>query len=337
MGAVSPTTRRPRLLIASTTEALDYARALQSLLAPDIDAAVWDEGLFEPGEFSLESLEEHSGEFDGALVMATADDRVIARKKQFNAPRDNVVFEFGLFVAIFGRKRALLLVEAGQDIKAPTDIAGLTGVPFSKTDPIEDGLEPAAKRLKTLAPRWRDAPLDRELQDRIEALLRLSINDIQDRSGIASEFGLHVFLIDKRTDPPQLVRVARQRLGPKSPKPRSFANGQGVVGTSWRREESVFADLTEGPLRHATEAEWMALDERARLGMDYELLSASRGRYRAVGAVPITSFRPESGYMGCVAYNLGRGSTVDPAVLQSPAVVRVLDSCAETMAIILGR
>ena len=327
----------PRILIASTTEALAYATALRDLLTPEIQAEIWDEGLFEPGEFTLESLERHSPEFDGALVVATADDRVVSRHKSSGAPRDNLVFEFGLFVALFGRKRALLLVEASQDVKVPTDVGGLTYLSFSKSDPPETGLERAALKLKQITSRWQETPLDQDRVRHVDQLLRLVLSDIQERSGIGSGLGLHVYVPSRRIDPPSLVRIARQRSSPKSPKVRTFAYGEGVVGTCWRLEESVFADFSQGRLAMASKVEWNALSEDKRQGMDWKLLKNSRERYKAVGAVPITNFGTSPGFIGCVTYNLSPEAVADSAALQSTSVIRRLDECAEMMAIVLGR
>ncbi len=327
----------PRLLVASTKEALPYAKALQSLLSPEITAEIWDEGLFGPGEYTLESLETHGRQFDGALVVATADDRVVSRRKASKAPRDNIVFEFGLFVAFFGRRRALLLVESTKALKIPTDVGGLTCIRFAKSTPVEAGLEDTAKNLKRITSRWQETTVDAERVKRLDGLLRLVLNDIQERSGVVSGLGLHVFLPTHRTDPPTLARVARQRSSPKSPKARSFAYGEGIVGTCWRQEESVFADFTLGRLGNASKAEWTTFGTDKRYGMDWKLLKSSRERYKAVGAIPITSFSKDPGFIGSVAYNLSADSNAEASVLQDPSVVRRLDACAEMMTIVLDQ
>jgi len=332
---MSPAQRPPRLLIASTSEALTYARALKRMLGTSVDATVWDEGLFAPGEFSLESLEKHSGEYDGALVIATADDRVSSRGRESGAPRDNIVFEFGLFVAVFGRRRALLLVASDDDLKVPTDIAGLTYLPFRVKRRPGESLKPAVATLKSRLAAWRGTLLDEDLQFRVDGLLKLSLDDVREASQITSELGLHVFLVDEQLDPSQLARVARVRSSPYSPKVRTFKLTEGVVGTCWQREEPVFANFTQNHLAKATQPEWVKLDAEARCGMDWDLLQSSRARYKAVGAFPIMKVRREAPFIGCVSYNLGRGSAADPHDLMSTRVRRVLAHCAETMAIIL--
>ncbi len=336
--AAEPPLRPPRLLIASSSEGLPNARALRNAVRPDIDADVWDEGLFKSGEYTLESLLEHSREFDGALVLATADDRVISRKIASAAPRDNLLLEYGLFVAVFGRRRTLLLIEAVGGFKVPSDVAGLTYIPFARTAKPTKGLEAAAKTVRLHAARWSAvSELEMEQRARIEDLLKLLISEVGSRTAIEADFGLHVFVVDQRYQPPQLVRVARSRLTPKAPKRRMFARGEGIVGTCWEREYPVLADFTSEPYASITKKKWSALSNRERLGMDWDLFSESRERYKAVGAIPITGFRPGAGFSGCIAYNLGYDSATDVKALREPEVGTLLGFCAEGMAVVLGQ
>lgn len=45
-------------------------------------------------------------------------------------PRDNVVFELGLFVGKIGRRRTILMESRDEDVKLPSDLIGLTTVPY---------------------------------------------------------------------------------------------------------------------------------------------------------------------------------------------------------------
>lgn len=331
------TTRTPRVLVGSSSEGLPYARALQVLVAPDVETSLWNNELFVPGEYPVESLETAGRKFDGSVIVATADDRVISRGTEASAPRDNLLFEFGMFVACFGRKRALLMVESLSTTKLPSDVSGLTVIPFMKTDPPPEGLTSAADSLKTRAIAWRDrAPVEPEVVERLNRVLRLSLSDVHDRSGFASDIGLHVFLVDSRTDPAQLVRVSRARSNPKPPRTwPPFQKGSGVVGWCWETASSVFANLTAPPLSTVSAGEFSQLTDAQRMGMNFELLESSRQRYKCVGAVPITTIVSGGEFLGCVSYNLGVASQGEVEVLRANAVERVLDSCAEMVAIII--
>jgi hypothetical protein len=61
--------------------------------------------------------------FDAAGV---PDDAVTMRGKLFSAPRDNVVYELGLFSGALGRERCFFVTPEGTDIHLPTDLLGMT-------------------------------------------------------------------------------------------------------------------------------------------------------------------------------------------------------------------
>lgn len=329
--------RKPRLFIASSSEGLAYAKALKKLLKPGFDCDTWNEGAFRPGEYTLESLIERSANYDGAVVVATADDRVWSRAREAAAPRDNLILEYGLFVATFGRRRALLVVEGGRDMKLPTDVAGLTYLPFRRTRKPAKGLRDAAVAMNVLAQSWAGEPVLDDMQhQRIDSLLELLISEFRNRSNIEADFGLHVFLIDRRYKKPRMVRVARKRITPKAPQPRSFAIGEGITGTCWEREDEVLVDFESEPYASATAEEWETLSDDVRVGMNWAQFDQSRKRFKAVGAVPITGYRAGTGFAGCLSYNLGHDSKATAEDLREPEVKGLLGLCAEGMAAVLG-
>ena len=75
-------------------------------------------------------METQIGIADFAVLVAGPDDQVISRANQLDAPRDNVIFELGLFMGALTRSRTFLLVPEGIKVKIPTDLLGLTCVEF---------------------------------------------------------------------------------------------------------------------------------------------------------------------------------------------------------------
>ena len=121
----------PRVFIGSSRESLDIANAVQQGLARDpFIVTVWTNSVFGPSEFPIEALERVALESDFAVLVLGPDDRVISRKHENLAPRDNVVFELGLFIGAAGRRRVFLLIPQGLDVKIPTDILGITPVHY---------------------------------------------------------------------------------------------------------------------------------------------------------------------------------------------------------------
>ncbi|MDD1820524.1 nucleotide-binding protein, partial [Pseudomonas aeruginosa] len=81
----------------------------------------------------LESLEEQLDECDFAIAIAQPDDSVTMREETKNTPRDNVIFELGLFVGRLGRARTFLLEPRGDEVHLPSDLKGLTTIGYRLT------------------------------------------------------------------------------------------------------------------------------------------------------------------------------------------------------------
>jgi CRP/FNR family transcriptional regulator, cyclic AMP receptor protein len=80
----------------------------------------------------MESLETEASISDFAILLLTADDKATSRRRDYAAPRDNVVFELGLFMGAISRKRTLIVVEDNKRIKFPSDLKGITCARFSR-------------------------------------------------------------------------------------------------------------------------------------------------------------------------------------------------------------
>jgi hypothetical protein len=64
--------------------------------------------------------------FDFAVLILTPDDLVESKGQTVNSPRDNVLFELGLFMGRLGRARTFAVHNRDIQIKLPTDLAGVT-------------------------------------------------------------------------------------------------------------------------------------------------------------------------------------------------------------------
>jgi hypothetical protein len=113
-----------RMFIASSTKGLRYARAIKDVIDREFGAPVcflWSHGAFDAGRSFLDSLEQLSSKYNCGLAVFSADDQL----GDLMAPRDNVVLEFGLFLGIFGRSMSFLVVEGREELKIPSDYAGI--------------------------------------------------------------------------------------------------------------------------------------------------------------------------------------------------------------------
>jgi len=136
------------------------------------------------GRFTLEHLLKVVDETDASILFWTADDKTWYRNAERQEPRDNLVFEAGLFLAAHGRDRTQLLLpkytvgDPRKNVAIPSDVLGLTWNGFAWNDlSVEATGLPATARtvcdqLATLGPRARFTVAVPALvnHDRVEAV-----------------------------------------------------------------------------------------------------------------------------------------------------------------------
>lgn len=146
-----------RVFIISSAEALPIARQIQLAFEHDpFLCTVWTDGVFKIASYSLQSLEDQVDDSDFAIAIAHADDLTESRGKDWPSPRDNVIFELGLFMGRLGRARAILMEPREEKVKLPSDLAGVTTITYR----FEPGKDAAALM----------APASSKLRDHINAL-----------------------------------------------------------------------------------------------------------------------------------------------------------------------
>jgi len=124
---------QPEIFIGSSSEALNVAKAIERSLSPDpVKVKRWNRGVFGASEVTIESLEKLLPQTDFAILILTADDQLKTRGKEQRAPRDNIVFELGLFMGAIGRNRTFMLVEKRKRtaLRLPPDLRGVTYLPL---------------------------------------------------------------------------------------------------------------------------------------------------------------------------------------------------------------
>jgi CRP/FNR family transcriptional regulator, cyclic AMP receptor protein len=126
----------PRVFIASSFEALSTATQLQNeLLSPDLEVKLWTDGMiFTPGSTNIEALEDELSRADFAVLLLSADDRVLSRWTWSKAPRDNLILELGLFIGAIGRHRAIMVYPRAARLKLPSDLLGVTPIKYLGSD-----------------------------------------------------------------------------------------------------------------------------------------------------------------------------------------------------------
>jgi CRP/FNR family transcriptional regulator, cyclic AMP receptor protein len=130
-----------RVFIISSVEALPIARLIQEALEHDpFTIVIWTNGVFRATHYTLQDIEEQVDRSDFAVAIAHSDDLTESRGKDWPSPRDNVIFELGLFMGRLGRARAILMEPRDEKVKLPSDLSGVTTIPYR----YEKGTDAAA-------------------------------------------------------------------------------------------------------------------------------------------------------------------------------------------------
>ena len=141
---------RPTLFVGSSSEGLKVAKAIQVLLDQSCEVTIWSQGIFGLGEGTLESLVNILDDFDFAALVLTPDDLLTSRNESSSAPRDNVLFELGLFMGALGRKRTFIIYDRSAKLKMPSDLAGVSAATYEphSTGNLQSALGAAATRIE---------------------------------------------------------------------------------------------------------------------------------------------------------------------------------------------
>jgi hypothetical protein len=144
---MSEAVKKPAVFIGSSAEGLRIAKQLQLGLARVAKCRIWTQGVFGLTQGTLDSLIEATKKADFAILVLTPDDLALKRGSKKTVPRDNVVFELGLFMGALGRKRTFIVHNRDEPIELPSNLAGITTATFSVDD---DDLQVALGEVCTL-------------------------------------------------------------------------------------------------------------------------------------------------------------------------------------------
>ena len=120
----------PKMFIGSSAESIEVAEVARKVIAPYATALTWrDSPDFEPSQSTLAGLLNAIESYDFALFVLSLDDRLKLRGRQTVCIRDNVLFEFGLFLGHLGAERVAAIMQSpnsDEEVRVPSDIVGIT-------------------------------------------------------------------------------------------------------------------------------------------------------------------------------------------------------------------
>ena len=189
---------KPRVFIGSSTEGLSVAYAVQTNLQYACEPTVWSHGVFQLTKPGLSSLIDALSNFDFAVFCITPDDEVNLRGEGRRVVRDNVIFEFGLFLGRLGPDRVFFVVPRDMaDLHLPSDLLGVTPATYDahrKDGNLGAALGPACHAIGTMITRpelnrtalgrsvpWAEIESDDEVSEpsRFEPAVHKRIDDVR--------------------------------------------------------------------------------------------------------------------------------------------------------------
>lgn len=135
---------KSQIFLGSSSEGLKFVDRVKDILEPVGECISWTTS-FTQNRSALDSLIKKTKLSDFAILIATKDDLTLKRDVIKSTPRDNIVFEFGLFMGATGLERAFLLAEEGAEL--PSDLEGITLGWFSEDPDKHNYLDKVCKKI----------------------------------------------------------------------------------------------------------------------------------------------------------------------------------------------
>src|SRR5262245_14544581 len=246
---------KPRIFLGSTGKQEKLLEALTRGLEDVAHVEPWTTS-FNPGTTTLERLLELTREVDFAAFVFALDDWTTNSAPASDpaapgqaSPRDNVVFEAGLFGGVLGMRRTFILHASGS--KLPSDLLGLTSVRYGEAsaaaeiEVINQKLRKAIEnegRLARIEGLWWQFSLTERSSKEPSAVSLLRIS--RDRDGVL-EVGGRSWQKDGRLSARYRSEAAKERKDPsgvfyywKGERPRD-ANAPQLYGTGEIQIESA--------------------------------------------------------------------------------------------------
>ncbi len=142
--------KRHTAFVGSSSEGLKIAEHIQIGLEDTVDTTIWSQDIFALSKGNLENLANAVKKFEYAILVLTPDDLSYKRGSMEKVPRDNVLFELGLFMGALGRDRTFMVYCKDEQINLPTDLAGITAATYKKRDDsnLSAAIGPVCTKLK---------------------------------------------------------------------------------------------------------------------------------------------------------------------------------------------
>jgi CAP12/Pycsar effector protein, TIR domain len=153
---------KPRVFVGSSSEFGEHAEAAKRILEEGrtLSVTYWKDEFGAAGpQTAIEVLTKAAEEkYDFAVFILSPDDIRTLRGETSPVPRDNVIFEMGLFIGALGRECVFLITPDKRDSKLPGDLGGINiDTWITDEENVDSAMRSAASNFRTLiAKGWRE-------------------------------------------------------------------------------------------------------------------------------------------------------------------------------------
>ncbi len=138
---------------ALADELIDHMKEV--VRSPAVAFDPWHRDVFTLSRGTMDDLAKATRTSDFGVFIFSGADRVESRGVTSFSPRDNVVFEAGLFAGALGLERTFILLDAASHAKVPSDLAGITLATYGGGAELATAARQIAARIDGLGPRLR--------------------------------------------------------------------------------------------------------------------------------------------------------------------------------------
>jgi hypothetical protein len=133
MSSTQPKLPKPRIFIGSSIEGLPIAEAIQLELLHKADAFLWSSlGSFPTGTVTIDALLQAANYYEFGIFVMSPDVKTVGRDTEEPTPRDNVIFEFGLFAGCKDKNHVFIVKPLNEKVELPSDLDGITPARYTK-------------------------------------------------------------------------------------------------------------------------------------------------------------------------------------------------------------
>lgn len=135
---------KPRIFIGSSADNLSTLKIISGSLSTIGNCIEWPDA-FTQNKSNLDSLMIQTRLSDFSVLLAMKEDIAIKKGKSVSIARDNIIFEFGLFLGSTGINKAFLIAE--EEIDLPSDLDGITIEKFTLKQNKYNSLEKVCQHV----------------------------------------------------------------------------------------------------------------------------------------------------------------------------------------------